>query len=377
MSPEAPPFAKATDGGPTFAEATVDGQTLRAFLTRVARRVRGIAVLRGVTVAFAVAAVLVLTRVVAVDSVWRAAIIAIAAAVAGIAIGAFAGRRSPRRLATLVEHRVPASKNLVLTATEVIDHPSAVKPYIGDRISRDAAAFVARVDLRRAFPARREQIGAAAAGLLWLIAVVTATSTSRAGDATPRPSSETAAAISGIEIVVTPPPYTGLAGAHAARSGARRRAAGQSAARRGHRRRPVRLARNRVRDARARLDGRATLRRARRRRRGRIPRDRTGVGGRRARNPTADRARRDAGPAAAAESRRARPRSAAAQHARDARSRRGRDRRSRAVRAVRQVHEGLRLGRELHVHDRRSRARRHADDRRARGRDAARSRSRR
>src|SRR5262245_19087236 len=118
------------------ARVSPDAQTLRGFLARVGRRVRGIAVLRAIAVAFIVATFLVITRSVAAASPGQVAIVGLAAALAGLAAGVIAGPRSARRAAALVEHRVPASKNLVLTAAEVIDGAPAVKPYIGDRISR-------------------------------------------------------------------------------------------------------------------------------------------------------------------------------------------------------------------------------------------------
>jgi hypothetical protein len=188
----------------------VSPDTLRAFLRRVARRLRGIAALRGLTIAFAIAALLVVFRVVDVDPIGRAVLVGVAAAIAGVVAGAMTGPRGARRTAALVERHVPGSKNLVLTATELIERPSVVKPYIGERISRDAARFVGGVDVARAFPARRELIGLGTAGLLWLAAVVAVKTAAPGADVTPRPSSASAAAISAIEIVVTPPTYTGL-----------------------------------------------------------------------------------------------------------------------------------------------------------------------
>ena len=66
------------------------------------------------------------------------------------------GGRTPRAAATAIEHADPALKNLVATAAQLLESSEGIRPYMRERVLREAATRAAAVDLRRAVPLSRD-----------------------------------------------------------------------------------------------------------------------------------------------------------------------------------------------------------------------------
>src|SRR5262245_28655490 len=79
----------------------------------------------------------------------------IALGAAGAIAGAAFGPRSLKAIAAMFERQTPASRNLVLTAAELLDGSIEAPPAVAARIYRDAAALVSRVDATRIWPLRQ------------------------------------------------------------------------------------------------------------------------------------------------------------------------------------------------------------------------------
>jgi hypothetical protein len=126
--------------------------------------------------------------------------------------GATRAWRRRDRTAAAVERRAPESRNIVLTASELVI-PSAARdlhlrsPDIIDLVTARAAAAVRSLDAGSLFPARRALIALGLSGAVWLGAIaLTAARDPDApvtlGAAVPRNE------VGSIQIVVTPPAYT-------------------------------------------------------------------------------------------------------------------------------------------------------------------------
>jgi hypothetical protein len=189
-----------------------DARALRAFLARALRRATVLAALRGAAVALGIAGVLTLAGILPARSPGVALASALVALAAGGSAGALIAARRSRHVTALIERRAPASRNLVITAAELVDRPSATPPYVVSRVLHDAAELTGALDLTRTLPARRTAIGLATGVAVWLAAVtITMTGLGRsAGTAGARPGPDAPASIAAIEIRVTPPPYSGL-----------------------------------------------------------------------------------------------------------------------------------------------------------------------
>ena len=204
-----------------------DAGAFAAFLHQAARRAHGLMLARGAAVGLAAAALVFGGSVLGqpwvspgsgLDQAWTRpgpglGLTPLAITAAFVAFGVltawvFFARSAARGVAVTIERRTPASRNLVLTAAEMIGTPGGVAPYIATRVLRDASALVSRVDLRHALPARSTIAGVTAAVALWAVAILVVNG--RALNPAPvGPSSTTAAAVLAIDIEVTPPEYTG------------------------------------------------------------------------------------------------------------------------------------------------------------------------
>lgn len=190
----------------------------------VANRLTHVSALRGIAAAVAVASVFALRELVVVplevspatlvQHLAVEALIAAAAAALGLGLGAWWQRRSqsPAAIATVIEHRLPASKNLLRTALELADDASPVDPAMRELVVARADALAGRTEARLLVPARREwqRVGAAAVawgvcacvGHLLPAGAVARTATRAVAVATQ------ASSISRIDVTVAPPAYT-------------------------------------------------------------------------------------------------------------------------------------------------------------------------
>jgi len=121
------------------------------------------------------------------------------------------GGRTPRAAAAAIERADPSLRNLVITAAQLLESPEGTRPYMRERVFREAAHRASAIDLRKAVPMSRDAlmlIGAVGAGVLAASVRIPANSvlspTTRSADSPiPRPGD--------LVIDLTPPSYTGRA----------------------------------------------------------------------------------------------------------------------------------------------------------------------
>jgi len=182
--------------------ASPDAALVRAWLSRAARRANTLAAVQGAAIGLLIAAMLMAFGALGSSrgiTVGVSAFLLVAGALAGV----IRGRRQSVPLA--LERAHPASRNLIVTADELIREMTKAPAYISSRVMAEATAVSRRVDLASAFPGRRTAFVLVAAVVVWSGALAMA----RRGPAGPSgPSSETAAAIAGVDVTVTPPEYS-------------------------------------------------------------------------------------------------------------------------------------------------------------------------
>jgi hypothetical protein len=179
----------------------------RVFLARAVRRAQARAALRGAAAGLLGAAAIAATTSGAVSALVAVAVVA-AGAIVGAAVGVVAGRHSLERIAVALEHRAPASRNLILTAAELAGGRITAAPAAASRVYRDAAALVGRLDLSLLIPLRRAIAVATTAAIASVAIAVVSAGRPDAGPEGAQPSSGTAARLLGVDVEVTPPEYT-------------------------------------------------------------------------------------------------------------------------------------------------------------------------
>jgi len=188
-----------------------DAPALRAFLARVSRRMAWIAGLRGAAAGLALAflpAVFLVLRESGGTPSSAIAAIALTGLLGGLA-GAAVALLRPRRVARTVERHAPECRNVIITATELMERPERVRPYVGARVCGEATRVAERLDPVVLCPAHRVLAGLAGIAALWIIAGFVA-STRRPLQAGGEASLMESATIVGVEMTVTPPAYTDL-----------------------------------------------------------------------------------------------------------------------------------------------------------------------
>jgi hypothetical protein len=174
-----------------------------SFLGRVGRRSFIAAALRGIALSAILTAVAVAFAGMSdIRAVWMTAIVSVGVGVASI-------RRRPAIL-TLVEARIPSSRNLITTASELARLQVHATPHAADAVFDAAARIVSAVRPADVIPMRRVVVFAGAAALLWGAAF--------AGRHSLRDAIERRSGIAGgnvsvdaVEVIITPPAYTGQA----------------------------------------------------------------------------------------------------------------------------------------------------------------------
>ena len=193
---------------PVSAKSPRATSVLRDFLAHVARRLAWIAAAEGAAAGLALAAVIAIVSGWGRGWVTQAVIVGLALAALGIAARLLASARERRGVAGLVERRAPRCRNIVVTAAELIDRPTTIRPDIGTLVFREADRVVAGLDPAALFPARRAITALVLGALLWVVALVLVA---------PQPAMSTtvvdvpieSVAIHGVDVVVTPPAYAG------------------------------------------------------------------------------------------------------------------------------------------------------------------------
>ena len=180
--------------------ASPETGVVRAWMERASRRAAWLAAARGAAGGLFVAAALALAGAYGESRALTSGASAVMV-VAGAAIGVAWSRR--RSVPQAIERATPASRNLILTADEMLRDVTPAPDYVAARVMADAAALTRGIDLASVLPGRRTVAALVASILLWTAAIAMA----RRGPAI-GPSSDQAATIVDVEITVTPPAYS-------------------------------------------------------------------------------------------------------------------------------------------------------------------------
>jgi hypothetical protein len=185
---------------------------LAAFLARVARRRSSIAAAQGAAVGLASAAALLVSLWTVKPSHEPGWLLSIGAGLAllGTSTAMLGSRGSRRRIALLVEARAPQSRNLVVTAAELMEEPGRARTPVAALVCSQAETLVAALEPAALFPARRALLALGAATALFVLIVWLAIARPGTLGATTR-SGSFQAAVGAVEVTVSPPAYTGLA----------------------------------------------------------------------------------------------------------------------------------------------------------------------
>ena len=184
---------------------------LPAFLDRAARRIAWVADAEGAAAGLGAAVIVAAAGWSGHESAVWTGVAGLCLLVAGVvfrrAWTIVRTGRAPSAAAS-VEARAPSCRNLLITASELLEHPSRVPPAIAELVSRKAAGLIESLDLDRLFPVRRANAALGATSVLWVAALVVI-----AGHPPATPGAVAvpagSAAITRIDVTVTPPAYTG------------------------------------------------------------------------------------------------------------------------------------------------------------------------
>ena len=160
-----------------------------AVLERALMRLRARDVLRATAVAAIVAgATCAALTMSGVQVAWRIGIPALVlAATAWLVLNRSRRDRTARGAATAIERADPSLRNLVFTAAQLLESAEGIRPYMRERVFREAFTRASSVDLRRAVPLSRDvlvlTVAVATAGLLTLVRVPAASRAPSSGQA--------------------------------------------------------------------------------------------------------------------------------------------------------------------------------------------------
>jgi hypothetical protein len=184
-----------------------DAPRVAAFLSRARRRLAWLAAARGAAAGSLAAAIVAAAIWIAGAEATIAVGVGVVAVSAGAAVALMRERRRAGVVAHRVEARVPACRNVLVTAQEILARPDGVRPYIGARVCRDAARAIDAIDLGTIFPARRPIAALATTLAMAVLASGAALARAPVPAGLAPPSIGTDAAIERLAIVVTPPDY--------------------------------------------------------------------------------------------------------------------------------------------------------------------------
>ncbi|HSJ23494.1 MAG TPA: hypothetical protein VK929_02345 [Longimicrobiales bacterium] len=188
-----------------------DAALVGSFLRRVTVRVRAAAVLRGAAAGLAMALVALLVMWLYrgwADTSFRitGALLAAASAMVGAGLALLHVRRDDAAL--LAERRTAESRNLIITAAELLAGRTSAGPGVRDAVVADAAAVIRRTAPRDVQPTRRPVLGAViGAGACALVLSVSAARPAALPELVA--STSEPARILGIDVVVEPPSWIG------------------------------------------------------------------------------------------------------------------------------------------------------------------------
>ena len=178
------------------------------FLRRVARRVAVLAMIEGAATGLVLAAVVASLAWLGSGHVLRAIAIGVVFAAAGVVARMVTSSRDRRQVASIVERRAAGSRNIIVTAAELVDRPAPMREDIRARVFRDADRTTGALDPATLFPARRAALALVGGAGLWALALMLVSAQPAASDSGV-PVAIESVTIDAIDVVVTPPAYTG------------------------------------------------------------------------------------------------------------------------------------------------------------------------
>ncbi|MEX2609186.1 MAG: hypothetical protein WEA24_04510 [Gemmatimonadota bacterium] len=190
------------------ARARPDEAALAAFLAAVERRLRIVALTRGAALGMAVALAGALLLWWLAPERGTAGLrlgLALAGALAGALVALSVRRRRPST-AHVVERRVPASRNVVLTAAELVVRPGSIPPHIRAVVLAEAGRVLRPLDARTLQPVGRGLALLGASAGCWALGLALMMARPEGLPALVD-AADGNAVIQGVEVLVTPPAY--------------------------------------------------------------------------------------------------------------------------------------------------------------------------
>ncbi|HEX9563035.1 MAG TPA: hypothetical protein VF981_03660 [Gemmatimonadaceae bacterium] len=193
--------------------ASPDGLAVTAFLARVTRRLLVLRALEGAALGLVVG---LTTSLVLSSPRLATASLALGMGVIGATGRAAMGdrfrpgwwRETPA-IADRVERRAPRCRNIVFTAAELADGPSAAHAAVRNRVYSDAQRAVGNLDPGELFPALTPALGLVAALLFLTASLIWTPSPSSTTGVSNTETSLQRVAIDGVDVEVRPPSYSG------------------------------------------------------------------------------------------------------------------------------------------------------------------------
>lgn len=120
--------------------------------------------------------------------------------------------RPARAAAAAIEQADPSLRNLAVTAAQLLESPGGTRPYMRERVLREAAERTAVFNIRKAVPLFRDVLFVLAAiTIVFVVASVRIPASPGVPPHTGSPGREIAEATVNLVVELTPPPYTGRA----------------------------------------------------------------------------------------------------------------------------------------------------------------------
>jgi len=197
--------------------ARPDETLVRDFLARARRRILLVASVEGAAAGFVAAFLATLTATL-IRGLWSLGSTLVIAAIVVVVFGAarvLERRLRAPRASTLVERREPKCRNLVITADELTSaEPDLAmagggNAYVNGVVLREAARLVGTLEPSSLFPARNALIALIACAALWATTLAFAVHATDKVPATHRSDGAAFPTIDGVDVVVTPPAYSG------------------------------------------------------------------------------------------------------------------------------------------------------------------------
>lgn len=186
---------------------TADAGQVRDFLARATRRVMLLLMIHGATTGLGLAVIIAITRSI-VNGRWTPpGVESLALVVVGLGIGVVRTMTLRKRIATIVESRAPQCKNLLVTASELIESPRS-DGYVSDLVFEQASRLASSLNIGGILPARGAVSALLVAAMVWTFAA-TRHAAERSGNVSSVEASAAAPVIERIDVDISDPGYLG------------------------------------------------------------------------------------------------------------------------------------------------------------------------